>query len=51
MAAVKRLPVIHYSVYDFFWIPLWNFETITGLLKRPIWPKLASLGQELPYVL
>ena len=42
VAAVERLPVLHYSVDFIFlsfgimdsWIPLWNFETIRGSLIR-----------------
>ena len=26
------------------WVSLWNSETIRGSLKRPKWPKLASLA-------
>ena len=29
------------------WVLLWNFETIGGSLKRPKWPKLASLAQKI----
>ena len=40
VAAVKRLPALHYSV-DFIscplgsWVSLWNFETIRGSLMKP----------------
>ena len=52
MAAVERLPALHYSV-DFFscplgsWVSLWNFETIRGSLMKPKWQKLASLAQNI----
>ena len=50
VAAVERLPALHYSV-DLIscplgsWVSLWNFETIRGSLMRPKWPKLASLAK------
>ena len=52
VAAVERLPALHYSV-DFFscplgsWASLWNFETIRGSLMKPKWHKLASLAQKI----
>ena len=53
LAAVERLPILHYSV-DFIifcplgsWVSLLNFETIRGLLMTPKWQKLASLAQEI----
>ena len=52
VAAVERLPALHYSV-DFFscplgsWVSLWNFETIRGSLMKPNWQKLASLAQKI----
>ena len=52
VAAVERLPALHYSV-DLFscplgsWVSLWNFETIRGSLMKPKWQKLASLAQEI----
>ena len=51
VAAVERLPALHYSV-DFISCPLgslvslWNFEIIRGSLVGPKWQKLASLAQE-----
>ena len=52
VAAVERLPVLHYSVDFIFcplgsWVSLWNFETIRGSLMKPKWQKLASLAQEI----
>ena len=47
MAAVERLPALHYSV-DFILfsfgiiVSLWNFDTIRGSLMKPKWQKLAS---------
>ena len=40
VAALERLPALHYSVYFIFssfgtWVSLWNFETIRGSLMRP----------------
>ena len=52
VAAVERLPALHYSV-DFIFLSfgimasLWNFETIRGSLMKPKWQKLASLAQEI----
>ena len=52
VAAVERLPFLHYSV-DFIslafwsWVLLRNFDTIRGSLMRPKWPKLTSLVQEI----
>ena len=52
VAAVERLPVLHYSV-DFIscplglWVSLLNFETIRGSLMKPNWQKLASLAHEI----
>ena len=52
VAAVERLPALHYSV-DFIYLSfgfmgsLWNFETIRGLLMTPKRQKLASLAQEI----
>ena len=40
VAAVERLPALHYSV-DLIscplgsWVSLWNFETIRGSLMKP----------------
>ena len=49
VAAVERLPVLHYSL-DFCplgsWVSLWNFELIRGSLMKPKWQILASLAQE-----
>ena len=53
VAAVERLPALHYSVDFIFschlgsWVSLRNFETITGSLMKPKWQKLASLAQEI----
>ena len=52
VAAVERLPALHYSVDFVFlplgaWVLLWNFETIRGSLMKPKWQKLASLAQEI----
>ena len=52
MAAVERLPALHYSVDFLFlslgsWVSLWNFETIRLSLTKPKWQKLASLAQEI----
>ena len=52
VAAIERLPVLHYSVDFIFcplgsWVSLWNFEIIRGSLTKPKWPKLASLAQEM----
>ena len=49
VAAVERLPALHYSVYLFScplvsWVSLWNFETIRGSLMTPKWQKLAGLA-------
>ena len=44
VAAVERLPVLHYSV-DFIFLSFGIFE-IRGSLMRPKWPKLASLAQK-----
>ena len=52
VAAVERLPALHYSV-DFIFlsfgiiVSLWNFETIRGSLMKHKWQKLASLAQEI----
>ena len=52
VAAVERLPALHYSV-DFIFLSygimgsLWNFETIKESLMKPKWQKLASLAQEI----
>ena len=52
MAAVERIPALHYSV-DYIFLSfgimgfLWNFETIRGSLMKPKWQKLASLAQEI----
>ena len=40
VAAVERLPALHYSVDLIFcpfgpWVSLWNFETIRGSLMKP----------------
>ena len=52
VAAVERLPALHYSV-DFiflsfgimgFIVEIWN---IRGSLMKPNWQKLASLAQEI----
>ena len=50
VAAVERLPSLHFSVYFIAcplgsWVSLWNFETIRGSLMKPKWQKLASLVQ------
>ena len=52
MAAVERLPALHYSVdfiFLFFGImgSIVDFETIKGSLMTPKWQKLASLAQEI----
>ena len=52
VAAVERLPVLHYSVDFIFlslgsWVSLWNFKTIRGSLMKPNWQKLASLAQKI----
>ena len=52
MAAVERLPALHYSVDSFScplgsWVLLLNFETIRGSLMKPKWQKLASLAKEI----
>ena len=52
VAAVERLPALHYSVVLFScplvsWVSLWNFETIRGSLMKPKWPKLARLAQKI----
>ena len=52
VAAVERLPALHYSVDSFScplgsWTSLWKFETIRGSLMKPKWQKLASLAQEI----
>ena len=52
VAAVERLPALHYSVILFSsplgsWVSLWNFETIRGSLMTPKWQKLVSLAQEI----
>ena len=50
VAAVERLPALHYSV-DLFscplgsWVSLWIFETIRGSLMKPKCQKLGSLAQ------
>ena len=52
VAALERLPVLHYSV-DFIycplgsWVSLSNFETIRGSLMKPKWQKLASMVQKI----
>ena len=52
VAAVERLPALHYSV-DFIFMSfeimgsLRNFETIRGSLMKPKWQKLGSLAQEI----
>ena len=52
MAAVERLPALHYSV-DFIFLSfgimgsMWNLETIRGSPMKPKWQKLASLAQEI----
>ena len=55
MAAVERLPALHYNVDFIFlsmgsWVLLWNFETIRGSMMKPKWQKLASLAQEISTV-
>ena len=48
VAAVERLPALHYSVeFIFLSFGMWNFETIRGSLMKPKWQKLASLAQEI----
>ena len=52
VAAVERLPALHYSVDFIFlsfgtWVSLWNFETNRWSLMKPKWQKLASLAQEI----
>ena len=52
VAAVERLPALHYSV-DLFscllgsWVSLWNIEIIRGSLMKPKWQKLVSLAQKI----
>ena len=52
MAAVERLPALHYSV-DFIFLSfgimgfIVEFETMRGSLIMPKWQKLASLAQEI----
>ena len=52
VAAVERLPALHYSV-DFIFlsfgvmVSLWNFETIRGSMVMPKWLKLASPVQKI----
>ena len=51
VAAVERLPALHYSV-DFIFLSfgimdfIVELETIRGSLMKPNWQKLASLAQE-----
>ena len=52
VAAVERLPALHYSVdFIFFssgsWVSLCNFETSRGSLMKPKWQKLARQAQEI----
>ena len=52
VAAVERLPALHYSV-DFIFLSfvimgfIVELETIRGSLMKPKWQKLASLAQEI----
>ena len=52
VAAVERLPVLHYSV-DFIFLSfgingfIVEFETIRWSLVKPKWQKLASMAQEI----
>ena len=56
VAAVERLPVLHYCV-DFISCPLGsrvslsNFKTIRGSLMKPKWQKLASMAQKICTIL
>ena len=48
VAAIERLPALHYSVDPLeSLVSLWNFDTIRGSLMTPKWQKLASLAQEI----
>ena len=52
VAAVERLPALHYSVdFIFLFFGIMGFivelETIRGSLMKPKWQKLASLAQEI----
>ena len=52
MAAVERLPALHYSV-DFIFLSfgimgfIVELETVRGSLMKPKWQKLASLAQKI----